>query len=145
MEKPKSQITIVKSIVTNNDGNILFVKRDREWHKEAHGKWEFPGGKVDFGEHPEEACIREAKEESGFDVKLNKIIPKILTSQWEHVNRKSQQILIAYHCELIGGEVSLEDHGVSDVKWFSIDEAKKLECLPGTLEFLEHFELMNIK
>lgn len=138
-EKPRKQFIIVKSLVTDDKGKILLVRRDRKWHKEAHEKWEFPGGKIDFGESPEEACIREAKEESGFDVKLNKIIPKILTSKWEHPDRISQQILIAYHCELLGGEVSLKDHGVSKVKWFSMEEAKKLKCLPGTLDFLDHF------
>tara|TARA_Y100000310_G_C20513214_1_gene729894 strand:- start:323 stop:760 length:438 start_codon:yes stop_codon:yes gene_type:complete len=135
-EKPKKQFIIVKSIIVDK-GKILFVKREREWHKEAHGKWEFPGGKVDFGETPEEACEREAKEESGYDVKVKSLVPKIVSSQWEHPDRLSQQILIAYVCEVLSGEASLDDHGVSEVKWFTVEEAIKLDCLPGTHDFLK--------
>jgi 8-oxo-dGTP diphosphatase len=138
-EKPKKQFLIVNAIVSNDNGEILLVKRDRKWHKEAHDKWELPGGKVDFGETPEEACVRETKEESGFDVKIKKMIPETIVSYWEYPDRKSQQILLCYVCELNGGEASLEDHGVSEVKWLDIKKAKKLKCLPGTLEFLDYY------
>ena len=140
-EKQKKQFIIVKGLVIDDEKRILMVRRDRKWHNGAHGRWEFPGGKIDFGESPEEACIRETKEESGFDVSINKMIPKILTSKWEFPDRISQQILIAYHCDLKDGKMCFEDHGVSEVKWFEIPEAKKLECLPGTLEFLDHLNL----
>src|SRR3989344_3582174 len=107
-EKQRKQFIIVKSLVVNKQGRILFVKREREWHKEAHNKWELPGGKVDFGEHPEETADREAK-----------------------------QILICYVCSLVGGEKSLKDHGVNCVKWFDKNKIpKKSECLPGTIGFL---------
>jgi len=143
-EKPKKQFLIVNALVLNEDRKVLLVRRERKWHKEAHGKWEFPGGKVDFGETPEEACVREVKEESGFEVEIEKLIPKIISSHWEYPDRVSQQILLCYLCNLKGGEASLEDHGVSEVKWFDIEEAKKLECLPGTLEFLDYYlELKN--
>lgn len=138
-EKPKKQFLIVNAIVLNDEGEILLVRRERKWHKEAHGKWEFPGGKIDFGETPAEACVRETKEESGFDVKIKKLIPEIISSYWEYPDRLSQQILLCYLCELKGGEASLEDHGVSEIKWFDIEEAKELKCLPGTLEFLNYY------
>lgn len=138
-EKPKKQFLIVNALVINNDGKVLLVKREREWHKEAHGKWELPGGKVDFGETPAEACVRETKEESGFDVETKRLIPEIISSFWEHPDRISQQILLCYICNLKGGNVSLDDPGVSDVKWFEIEKAKELECLPGTHEFLDYY------
>ena len=72
-DKPKKQFIIIKSLVTNSEGKILFVRRKREWHAEAHNKWEFPGGKVDFGEHPRHTAVRETKEESGYDVTISNI------------------------------------------------------------------------
>lgn len=138
MDKPKKQIVIVKSLIVD-DGKILLVRRKREWHKESHDKWEFPGGKIDFGETPEEAAVREAKEESGYDVEIVRLLPKIISAQWEYEDRVSQQILICYVCKKIGGNSLLGDHGVSEIKWFTKDEALKLECLPGIKEFLVTF------
>lgn len=138
-EKPKTQFVIVKGLVINSEGKILMVQRKKEWHKEAHAKWEFPGGKVDFGETPAEACIREVREESGFNVKIRRLLPEILSSRWEYPNRHSQQILICYLCDLIDGKISLEDHGVMDVKWYPPEEILKLDVLPGTHEFLKEY------
>jgi 8-oxo-dGTP diphosphatase len=137
VEKEQKQIIIVKGLVTNDAGDILLVRRKREWHKEAHDKWEFPGGKIDFGETPEEAVVREIKEESGYSAKVKGLLPKLLSTVWEFPDRKSQQILICYVCDIIGGEASLGDHGVSEIKWFTKEEALKLECLPGIKEFLK--------
>ena len=142
-EKPKRQFYIVKALITNKEGKILLVKRDRKWHKEAHGKWEFPGGKIDFGETPEEACIREAKEESGVEVEIDYLIPKIHTGRWTFPDRESQQFIVCYKCNFIGGELSTEDHGVSDVRWFDPEEIEKLDCLKGTLVFLKSYREIN--
>jgi len=43
----------------------------------------------------------------------------------------------------VSGESTLGDHGVSEIKWFTIDEAIKLECLPGIKEFLEVYSRIN--
>lgn len=137
-EKIRKQFVIVKSLVIDEEGRILFVKRNMEQLKEAHNKWEFPGGKIDFGESPEEAVIRETREESGYDVEIECLLPKIISSKWESEERESQMILICYICKLIGGNANLKDHGVSEIKWFNLNESpKKSECLPGTIEFLE--------
>lgn len=139
-EKPKKQFFIVKSLIINKEGKILLVKRDREWHKESHGKWEFPGGKIDFGETPEEACIREAKEESGIDIEIDYLIPRIHKGKWVYPDRETEQIIICYKCIPIAGEISLDDHGVSDVRWVELHEINSMDCLPGTIKFLDEYK-----
>ena len=62
-EKPEKQYIIANGIVVE-DGKFLLVKRDREWDEQSHGKWELPGGKVDFGEEPYLAAVREVEEET---------------------------------------------------------------------------------
>ncbi|MCK5616334.1 NUDIX hydrolase [Candidatus Pacearchaeota archaeon] len=138
-EKLQKQFIIVKGLIVNSEGHILMIQRDREWHKEAHAKWEFPGGKVDFGETPEEACIREAKEESGANIEIDYLVPKIHTGGWVYPDRETHQVIICYKCNFLGGEISLEDHGVSDAKWFDVDEIDKLDCLPGTKVFTDEY------
>lgn len=146
-EKIRKQFIIVKSLVTNDEGEVLFVIRKMEELKEAHNKWEFPGGKVDFGETPEETAVRESKEETGYDIKIDYLLPKILSSKWESKEREAQQILICYACSIVDGKVTLKDHGVSEIKWFKIEDAPKdSECLPGTIEFLNLYtKLLKLK
>jgi len=139
METQK-QFFIVKSLIINKEEKILLVKRDRKWHKESHGKWEFPGGKINFGETPEETCIREAKEESGINIKIDYLIPKIYTGGWVYPDRETQQIIICYKCTPISGEISIEDHGVSDVRWFKLNEISELDCLLSTTKFLDKYK-----
>lgn len=134
------QFFIVNALVKNEEGKILLVRRDREWHKEAHNRWELPGGKVDFGEEPIETAVRETKEETGYQIEIEKLIPKILTGTWNYGDKKSQQILICYEARLKGGEKSIEDHGVNKIEWFKPEEIEELDCLPGTKEFLEKTE-----
>lgn len=137
-EKTKKQFCIVKGIVFNQEGKILLVRRERPWHKESHKHWEFPGGKVDFGENPKKALTREIKEESGYDVEISYLLPEILSETWEFTERESHIILIPYLCKLLGGEKSLEDKNINRVEWCTIEEIQNINnCLPGTKEILQ--------
>ncbi len=137
-EKIRKQFIIVKCLVVDKLGRILFVRRQMEEHKEAHNKWEFPGGKVEFSETPEDTAVRETKEESGYDVEIDYLLPKILSSKWESEESEAQKILICYVGQLIGGEQRLGDHGVNEIRWFSGDNIPSdSECLPGTIDFFK--------
>ena len=141
IKKIRKQFIIVKSLVINEKGEVLFVRRKIGEIKQANNKWEFPGGKIDFGELPEQTAIREAKEESGYDVKIKYILPKLISSKWVSPEREAQQILVCYVCNLLGGKSTIPNHGVSEIKWFSIDKAPKNEdCLPGTIDFLNFYK-----
>lgn len=74
---------VVAAVITRRDGAVLACRRAAG--KESAGKWEFPGGKVDAGEQPGEALIREIREELG--VKARIIEP--LTSDVTVVDRRA--------------------------------------------------------
>lgn len=79
----KNQFAIVVAVVVNQNGQILLAKRNQPNSPEIHGKWEFPGGGIEFGEEPEAALLRETKEETGLEVKITRLLPKIYTNLWK--------------------------------------------------------------
>jgi 8-oxo-dGTP diphosphatase len=73
---------IVANAVIHKDGKVLIGKKVEGPHPvNLGGKWHFPGGHVESGEKPEQAIIREMKEETGLDVKIKRFFDV-------HVNRQ---------------------------------------------------------
>ncbi len=57
-----------KAIIVNDKGNILILRESDDEIRAQTGKWGLPGGRMEFGEHPQDALKREVKEETGLDV-----------------------------------------------------------------------------
>ena len=68
-------------------------------------KWEFPGGKIEQGETPEEALARELKEELSIDVKVHELITNIIDEYDDVILH-----IATYRCELVSGEPVLSEH-----------------------------------
>lgn len=75
-EKP--MVLVVACALVDADGRVLITQRPEG--KSLAGLWEFPGGKVDPGEVPEEALIRELKEELGIETKTSCLAPLTFAS-----------------------------------------------------------------
>lgn len=133
------QIVVFSGCVVNKN-KILMVQRNEEENPKAHLKWEFPGGKVDFGETPEESLIRELKEETGRIITIKKLLPFIQTVYWDYEWGQQQTLCFVFLCELLSEGTVTDDHHIADIKWFSITDAKQLDSLPGTREILEIIE-----
>lgn len=67
MKKPSLTVDIIIKI----DSGVVLIKRKNEPFK---GKWALPGGFVEYGERVEEAAKREAKEETGLEIKIQKLL-----------------------------------------------------------------------
>lgn len=134
--KDKKQITVFIGVVVR-EGKVLMVKRYEPECREAHLKWEIPGGKVDFDETPQEAIVRELKEETGVTVKVKRLLPHVKTVYWDYPWGEQQTLKFGFECEYISESKRIEDHHVEDVKWVILREVTKLETLPGDKEFLE--------
>ena len=100
------QITIVVGLITNEQGEIFLTKRDEPGNAAAHGKWEFPGGGVDFGEDPLEALKREVREETGFEVEPLRLLSRVYTNIWDN---SFQVLIIAYECKILSGAFKAMD------------------------------------
>ncbi len=117
MEKPMVTVFVVASVILQKEGKYLLLQ---EKQPKAYGLWNLPGGRVDIGETIEQAAVREAKEESGFEVKLIRkldIYQNTATEPPKHV----------FEAEIIGGELQIPDDEMLDGKWFSFEELKTME------------------
>ena len=101
-----------------NDFKVFAAQRGD--HGETRFKWEFPGGKIEPHETPEEALAREFREELKIEVKVHELITSI-------VDEYPTQILHidTYRCELISGTPTLTEHLA--MAWSNKEELDKLD------------------
>lgn len=98
----------VTAAVIVKDGKILIAQR-REGSALA-GKWEFPGGKLEPGETPEQCLARELREELGIEARIGAFI---CASCFEYKHMPIE--LLAYRAEHVSGEFKLNDH--ARIEW----------------------------
>ena len=135
------QITIVVGLVTTDDDKILLGKRHQPHTPQIHGKWEFPGGGIDYGEAPEEALKREVKEETGLDVEIKRLLPKVFSNVWQWTKEEHQVIILAYECKAVGGKLEARDEEISELGYFKPEELDYKKTLPKTKEIINSLKL----
>lgn len=133
-EKQRRLVTVVCACIRRRGGKqVLLSMRHAPGVPGLDGKWELPGGKVDFGETPEQALLREIREELGLKVKIMRLLPYLHTNLWEYEHALQQVVLACYECEQEeGSEAVLSD----DARWFYVDAIGFESTLPGTHEFI---------
>jgi len=133
----KKLIHVFTGVVKDDEGKILFVNRKEEELPNADGKWEIPGGKVDFGEKPEESLEREIFEETGYKVNAFKLLPKTWTSRWQYPDFEQHTVIMCFECKLLSkDQVIQDDHHVNEIRWIKKEELENYDCLPGVKEFV---------
>jgi len=90
------------------------------------GMWTLPGGKVEFGEHPDNAVVREVLEETGLKVSVKGVL--CVNSELFHfTGSRMHAVRLIYRVQLEGGELRFEKGGTTDVcEWFTPEEARRL-------------------
>lgn len=111
-------ITVAAAIVRDKE-RVLVTQRRRDAH--LGGLWEFPGGKLERGESPEQAVLRECKEECGIVVRVRDIYH---VTFWKYPGR-DDLLLLFYECELVEGPV--RNLQVASHQW----------CIPSDLRDFE--------
>jgi 8-oxo-dGTP diphosphatase len=103
-------VLVAACALIDPDGRVLIAQRPPG--KAMEGLWEFPGGKVEPGERPEETVIRELSEELGITVKEPCLAPFTFTS---HTYPDFQLLMPLYVCRRWEGAVTAREH--SALKW----------------------------
>ncbi|MBP9690910.1 NUDIX hydrolase [Candidatus Woesebacteria bacterium] len=127
--------------VIEKDGTFLFTKRIDDYPA-YHGKWQLPGGGMEFAETPEEAMRREIREELGVEVGPMKLIPFIDTK----VRNEWHGIFISFHCKLDNpaAEIILNEEA-SEYRWFTREELDyaKFPIFEGCVEIVEKSDILS--
>lgn len=104
-DAPLPTVLVVAVALIDVDGRVLIAKRPEG--KKLAGLWEFPGGKVEPGERPEQALIRELKEELDIDVKKSCLAPFVFAS---HAYDSFHLLMPLYLCRRWDGVVAAREH-----------------------------------
>ncbi|MCF8010751.1 MAG: (deoxy)nucleoside triphosphate pyrophosphohydrolase [Clostridiales bacterium] len=114
----------VTAAIIEKNGKILITQRPRT--DKLSLKWEFPGGKVESGETPEECLVREIKEELNLDIKIT---GHFMNSNYKYESGEIE--LICYFAEITGGEITLNFHETA--KWIERGNLKDFDFAPADI------------
>lgn len=113
----------VGAAILNDRQEVLLSLRGSQARNER-GKWEIPGGKVEWGETFEQAIVREVKEELGIEIEVIELL-----GLFDHIlpDEKQHWVSPTFICKIISGEPCvLEPEKCEQVGWFSLEAAQKL-------------------
>lgn len=119
------KIEVVAAVIRRNN-EILATKRG---YGEFQGGWEFPGGKIEEGEKPEEALIREIKEELDTVIDVGELIGMV-----EYDYPQFHLTMYCYFCEIVKGDLVLKEH--DDARWLTVEELDSVAWLPADVEII---------
>ena len=123
-------ITVTCAII-EKDGKVLCAQRSEVMHLPL--KWEFPGGKVEDDEDPEECLKREIREELGIEIN---IIERLTSNKHTYPDQKMFE-LIPYRCSIAGGKLVAKEHKL--VKWLNRSELRELDWAEADIPVLNHY------
>lgn len=122
-------INVVAAVIKHGD-KIFATQRG---YGEFKGGWEFPGGKVEPGEEPEAALIREIREELNTEIEVHDMIGTI-----EYDYPTFHLRMSCYWCSIVRGQLELLEHEAA--RWLGLDELYSVSWLPADWQMVEKIE-----
>ena len=126
------RIEVVAAII-RKEGKIFATQRG---YGEWKDWWEFPGGKMEPGETPEEALKREIREELSAEIRVDELLCTV-----EYDYPKFALTLHCYLCSLVTEALHLNEHEAA--RWLANDELDSVKWLPADREVIEKIKLLN--
>ena len=127
----KPLVIVVACALVDADGRVLIAKRPTQ--KDMAGLWEFPGGKVVNDEPPEEALIRELREELGINVNQACLAPLTFAS---HSYESFHLLMPVYVCRRWGETVIPKER--QELKWVTPRNLKEYPLLPADIPLIPY-------
>jgi 8-oxo-dGTP diphosphatase len=131
---PGVRFVVAVAFLIERDGRLLMIRRSAD-RDHAPGEWECGSGRVEAGEEPRDAVIREAREETGLDVE---IVGAVEAFHYYRGPAREEAICIAYHCRVRGGEVRLSnEHDAAE--WVPLDRVAAIPVSQPLRDCLTRF------
>jgi 8-oxo-dGTP diphosphatase len=116
-------IIVTSAIIRNYENKVLIVKR--EPNDSFPNKWEFPGGKSEYGEHPEESVKREVKEETGLTI--NPVFP-VVVNEFKNTKKNVSYVEIFYIADLTtANQIVTLSSEHTDFSWIAFEDIHNFE------------------
>ena len=125
--------TIYVAAAIIHNGNKIFATQ--RGYGNFKGFWEFPGGKIEQGESPEDALRREILEELDTHIAIEQ---RVTTIEWDY-----QQFHLTMHCfwcHVESGSLTLKEHQAA--RWLTTDELDSVEWLPADKDILSKIKVL---
>lgn len=128
MNKYDGQVeSVVAPIIVNDEGKILLMTSPK-WGD----KYTLPGGHIEYGETLSQAAEREAKEESGLDVRALYLVDVgTMINNPEFFRKQAHFVYHRVVCKLIGGNLNTGSEETTELVWINPEEALKLPLATG--------------
>lgn len=124
-------IRVVAAVIKamNDNGEKIIFATERGYG-EFKGGWEFPGGKIELGETPQQALCREIMEELDTKIQVGDLIDTI-----EYDYPAFHLSMDCFWCEVVSGNLVLKEHEAA--RWLTSDELDSVEWLPADVTLID--------
>ena len=119
---------VIKAINENGEPIIFATQRG---YGDFKGGWEFPGGKIEEGESPQEALKREIMEELDTEISVGELINTV-----EYDYPTFHLSMDCFWCEIVKGDLVLKEHEAA--KWVTKEQLNSVEWLPADIKLVEN-------
>jgi mutator mutT protein len=126
-------IKVVAAVICNSLKEKKRIFATAKGYGEFKGQWEFPGGKVEVGETPKQALVREIKEELEIDIKVGDLIDTI-----KYDYPTFHLSMDCFWCEIIQGELKLVE--AEAARWLTKEELYDVQWLPADISLIAKIE-----
>jgi mutator mutT protein len=126
-------IKVVAAVICNSLKEKKRIFATAKGYGEFKGQWEFPGGKVEVGETPKQALVREIKEELEINIKVGDLIDTI-----KYDYPTFHLSMDCFWCEIIQGELKLVE--AEAARWLTKEELYDVQWLPADISLIAKIE-----
>ena len=123
---------IIKTVNENGEPIVFATQRG---YGDFKGGWEFPGGKIEEGETPQEALVREIKVELETEIAVGELIDTI-----EYDYPTFHLSMDCFWAEIVSGDLVLTEHEAA--KWLTKDELNSVEWLPADITLIDKIRMV---